>query len=220
MKRVFFLMTVLIGGITWAQIPVTDVAANGNLAAINTQLSTISAMMGKQMAVGMENKYENYAQKILGQKNLDFIKQVEDYMWKADEYLKKGREIQMIYNKEEDILKKLKELRRNAANYGNLDGNTNLINSLNKNISVTLNNVGTLVDGAQTILGDNNTRMSTAERREFLKETIGRLMIIENVLDELNSSSKRSSFLTDRYYQRLERQRRQDEQMREFLRKK
>jgi len=220
MKRVFFLITVLIGGITWAQIPVTDVAANGNLAAINTQLSTISAMMGKQMAVGMENKYENYAQKILGQKNLDFIKQVEDYMWKADEYLKKGREIQMIYNKEEDILKKLKELRRNAANYGNLDGNTNLINSLNKNISVTLNNVGTLVDGAQTILGDNNTRMSTAERREFLKETIGRLMIIENVLDELNSSSKRSSFLTDRYYQRLERQRRQDEQMREFLRKK
>lgn len=220
MKRVFFLMTVLIGGITWAQIPVTDVAANGNLAAINTQLSTISAMMGKQMAVGMENKYENYAQKVLGQKNLDFIKQVEDYMWKADEYLKKGREIQMIYNKEEDILKKLKELKRNAANYGNLDGNTNLINSLNKNISVTLNNVGTLVDGAQTILGDNNTRMSTTERREFLKETIGKLMIIESVLDELNSSSKRSGFLTDRYYQRLERQRRQDEQMREFLRKK
>lgn len=220
MKRVFFLMTVLIGGITWGQIPVTDVAANGNLAAINTQLSTISAMMGKQMAVGMENKYENYAQKILGQKNLDFIKQVEDYMWKADEYLKKGREIQMIYNKEEDILKKLKELKRNAANYGNLDGNANLINSLNKNISVTLNNVGSLVDGAQTILGDNNTRMSTAERRDFLKETIGKLMIIENVLDELNSSSKRSSFLTDRYYQRLERQRRQDEQMREFLRKK
>ena len=220
MKRVFFLMTVLIGGITWGQIPVTDVAANGNLAAINSQLSSMMGILQQQSSVGTENKIENYAQKILGQKNLDFIKQVEDYMWKADEYLKKGREIQMIYNKEEDILKKLKELKRNAANYGNLDGNANLINSLNKNISVTLNNVGSLVDGAQTILGDNNTRMSTAERRDFLKETIGKLMIIENVLDELNASSKRSSFLTDRYYQRLERQRRQDEQMREFLRKK
>ena len=102
MKRIFILITVLVSATTWAQIPVTDVAANGNLAAINSQLSSIALMVEQQSTVGLENKYENYAQKILGQKNLAFLKEVEDYMWKADEYLKKGREIQMIYDKEED----------------------------------------------------------------------------------------------------------------------
>ena len=94
------------------------------------------------------------------------------------------------------------------------------LSSVNKKVSSTLNSVGALVDGAQTILGDKNARMTTGERREVLKETIGKLMIIENVLDEINSSNQRSNFLMNRYYQRLERQRMQDEQMREFLKKR
>jgi len=205
-----------------AQIPVTDVAANGNLVAINTQLSAMMGMLQQQGSVGTENKFENYAQKILGQKNLAFIQQVEQYMWQADEYLKRGREIQMIYDKEEDILKKLKELKRNASRYGQLEGgNANaMLTSVNKKISSTLNSVGALVDGAQTVLGDKNTRMSTGERRDILKEAIGKLMIIESVLDDINSSGERSSLLTNRFYEQQARQRMQDEQMKEFLRKK
>ena len=222
MKKKLFFLILLVTTKAVAQIPVTDVAANGNLAAINMQLSAMMGMLQQQGSVGTENKFENYAQKILGQKNLAFIQQVEQYMWQADEYLKRGREIQMIYDKEEDILKKLKELKRNASKYGQLEGGdaNTMLTSLNKKVSSTLNSVGALVDGAQTILGDKNTRMSTGERREILKETIGKLMIIENVLDDINSSSKKTNLSVNRYYERLERQKIQDERMKEFLRKK
>ena len=222
MKKKLFFLILLVTTKAVAQIPVTDAAANGNLAAINMQLSAMMGMLQQQGSVGTENKFENYAQKILGQKNLAFIQQVEEYMWKADEYLKRGREIQMIYDKEEDILKKLKELKRNASKYGQLEGGdaNTMLTSLNKKVSSTLNSVGALVDGAQTILGDKNTRMSTGERREILKETIGKLMIIENVLDDINSSSKKTNLSVNRYYERLERQKIQDERMKEFLRKK
>mgnify|MGYP000483711829 CR=1 FL=1 len=221
-KELFFLILLVAAAKVAAQIPVTDVAANGNLVAINTQLSAMMGMLQQQGSVGTENKFENYAQKILGQKNLAFIQQVEQYMWQADEYLKRGREIQMIYDKEEDILKKLKELKRNASRYGQLEGgNANaMLTSVNKKISSTLNSVGALVDGAQTVLGDKNTRMSTGERRDILKEAIGKLMIIESVLDDINSSGERSSLLTNRFYEQQARQRMQDEQMKEFLRKK
>lgn len=221
-KELFFLILLVAAAKVAAQIPVTDVAANGNLVAINTQLSAMMGMLQQQGSVGTENKFENYAQKILGQKNLAFIQQVEQYMWQADEYLKRGREIQMIYDKEEDILKKLKELKRNTSRYGQLEGgNANaMLTSVNKKISSTLNSVGALVDGAQTVLGDKNTRMSTGERRDILKEAIGKLMIIESVLDDINSSGERSSLLTNRFYEQQARQRMQDEQMKEFLRKK
>mgnify|MGYP000598857807 FL=1 len=219
MKRIFILITVLVSATTWAQIPVTDVAANGNLAAINSQLSSIALMVEQQSTVGLENKYENYAQKILGQKNLAFLKEVEDYMWKADEYLKKGREIQMIYDKEEEILKKLKEVKKNAANYGRIEANTSLVNSLNKNISTTLNNVGALVDGAQAILGDRNARMTTAERREILKETLGKMMIIESVLDNMNYQTQVNKISSEKYNAAIEYQRGLEQRMRTYLKK-
>ena len=219
MKRIFILITVLVSATTWAQIPVTDVAANGNLAAINSQLSSIALMVEQQSTVGLENKYENYAQKILGQKNLAFFKEVEDYMWKADEYLKKGREIQMIYDKEEEILKKLKEVKKNAANYGRIEANTSLVNSLNKNISTTLNNVGALVDGAQAILGDRNARMTTAERREILKETLGKMMIIESVLDNMNYQTQVNKISSEKYNAAIEYQRGLEQRMRTYLKK-
>lgn len=220
MKKIFILITVLVStATTFAQIPVTDVAANGNLAAINSQLSAISLMVEQQSAVGLENKYENYAQKILGQKNLAFLKEVEDYMWKADEYLKKGREIQMIYDKEEEILKKLKEVKKNAANYGRIEANTSLVSSLNKNISTTLNNVGALVDGAQAILGDRNARMTTAERREILKETLGKMMIIESVLDNMNHQTQVNKISLEKYNSGIEYQRGVEQRMRAYLKK-
>ena len=222
MKKNLLFLILLIATKAVAQLPVTDVAANGNLAAINMQLSAMMGMLQQQGSVGTENKFENYAQKILGQKNLAFIQQVEEYMWKADEYLKRGREIQMIYDKEEDILKKLKELKRNASKYGQLEGgNANtILTSVNKKVSSTLNSVGTLVDGAQTILGDKNTRMSTGERREILKETIGKLMIIESVLDNMNNQAITSKEASDEYDAQVRYQREVQERMKSYLHKK
>ena len=208
MKKNLLFLILLVTAKAAAQIPVTDAAANGNLAAINMQLS---AMMGMLQQQG-----------ILGQKNLAFIQQVEEYMWKADEYLKRGREIQMIYDKEEDILKKLKELKRNASKYGQLEGgNVNtILTSVNKKVSSTLNSVGTLVDGAQAVLGDKNTRMSTGERREILKETIGKLMIIESVLDNMNNQAITSKEASDEYDAQVRYQREVRERMKSYLHKK
>lgn len=221
MKKIcFFLILVGVTAKAVAQIPVTDAAANGNLVAINTQLSAVMGMLQQQGVTNTENKFENYAQKILGQKNLAFIQQVEQYMWQADEYLKRGREIQMIYDKEETILKKLRELKKNASRYGQLEGNRNVLASVNKRISSTLSNIGALVDDAQTVLGDKNTRMSTGERREVLKETIGKLMIIESVLDDMNHQSVVSKTASDAYEAEMRYQKELEQRTNSYLRKK
>lgn len=219
-KILFFLILLEVTTKAVAQIPVTDVAANGNLVAINTQLGTLMGMLQQQGVTSTENKFENYAQKILGQKNLAFIQQVEQYMWQADEYLKRGREIQMIYNKEETILKKLRELKKNASRYGQLEGNGNALASVNRRISSTLSNIGALVDDAQTVLGDKNTRMSTGERREVLKETIGKLMIIESVLDDMNHQSVVSKTASDAYESEMKYQKELEQRTNSYLRKK
>lgn len=103
-------------------------------------------------------------------------------MWKADEYLKKGREIQMIYDKEEDILKKLQTIKRNTSKYAKFETSASYINEINKSIGGTLNQIGTLVDDAQMVLSDKSTRMTTEGRRDILKETLSKLIIIAKFL--------------------------------------
>lgn len=167
-----------------AQIPVTDAAANGQLGTINYLLTQLNSSLSQQNSTSRENKIENYKQRLLGKDNFNFIKQVEDYMWKADEYLKKGREIQMVYNKEEDILKKLQTIKRNSSKF-QFEGSQSYINEINRNISSTLGQIGSLVDEAQYVLGDKNTRMSTEGRRDVIKETLSKLFIIERSLDNI-----------------------------------
>ena len=110
-------------------------------------------------------------------------------------------------------------MKKNAANYGRIEANTSLVNSLNKNISTTLNNVGALVDGAQAILGDRNARMTTAERREILKETLGKMMIIESVLDNMNHQTQVNKISLEKYNSGIEYQRGVEQRMRAYLKK-
>ena len=184
-KSILTLFSIFLWNIGFAQLPVTDAAVNGQLIALNSALSTLNSLMTDQKGTSYDNRMENYKQRILGAKNFDFIKQVEDYMWKADEYLKKGREIQMIYNKEEDILKKLKTIKKNASKYGNSDLGINAVYSVNQTIRGTLSQIGGMVDDAQSILGDKNVRMDTEGRLNILKETLAKLIIVERRLDEI-----------------------------------
>lgn len=202
-KYVLFISIILLCTKVWSQIPVTDVAANGQLSMISSSLATLNSLLSKQNTTSMDNKMENYKQRLLGKDNFDFIKKVEDYMWKADEYLKKGREIQMIYDKEEDILKKLQIIKRNTSKYGRFETSASFVNEINKNVSGTLQQVGALVDDAHTILGDKNTRMSTEGRREILKETLSKLVIIERSLDNILLQGEISS-IKGEHYQRQE----------------
>lgn len=189
MKKILLTLgSIFLWEIGYAQIPVTDAAANGQLGIINKQLIALNKIIAATKKTGYMNKVENYKQRILGENNLDFIHKVEDYMWQADEYLKKGQEIKMIYDKEEDILKKLNQLKRSTSRYGNLDGST--YSAFTSSIRGTLSKVGGMVDNAQAILGDENTRMSTEGRREILKETLAELVAIEASLDNIITKNK------------------------------
>lgn len=184
MKKILLTLgSIFLWEIGYAQIPVTDAAANSQLGVINKQLIALNKVIAATKKTGYMNKVENYKQRILGENNLDFIHKVEDYMWKADEFLKKGQEIKMIYDKEEDILKKLNQLKRSTSKYGNLDGRA--YSAFTSSIRGTLSQVGGMVDNAQSILGDENTRMSTEGRREVLKETLAELVAIEASLDNI-----------------------------------
>lgn len=201
MKRIYFLPLLLIWNFSNAQL--IDVGANTQLGLINESLATLNLLIKEQNTTTNNNKIENYKQRLLGKENFDFIKKVEDYMWKADEYLKKGREIQMIYNKEEDILKKLQSIKRNTSKYAKFETSASYISEINKSINATLNQVGTLVDDAHIILGDKNTRMSTEGRREILKETLSKLIIIERSLDNIILQGEITS-IKEQHYQKQE----------------
>lgn len=186
MKNVLLLIfSLFLCEIGFAQLPVTDAAANASLGVIQGFLQDLNQSMREQKQTSYSNKIENYKQRILGKDNFNFVQQVESYMWKADEFIKKGQDIQMIYDKEEDILNKLKIIKRNAYKYGNLDGNISSINAFSETIKGTLSGIGNMVSEAQSVLGDKNTRMSTEGRREVLKETLSKLIIIERSLDNL-----------------------------------
>lgn len=212
-KSILTLFSIFLWNIGFAQLPVTDAAVNGQLIALNSALSTLNSLMTDQKGTSYDNRLENYKQRILGAKNFDFIKQVEDYMWKADEYLKKGREIQMIYNKEEDILKKLKTIKKNASKYGDSDLGINAVNSVNQTIRGTLSQIGGMVDDAQSILGDKNVRMDTEGRLNILKETLAKLIIVERRLDEIMLSKEITSIAE----KQLEEQREYDNNVRKSM---
>lgn len=212
-KSILTLFSIFLWNIGFAQIPVTDVATNGQLVELNIAMQELNALMKAQKGTSYDNKVENYKQRILGAKNFDFIKQVEDYMWKADEYLKKGREIQMIYNKEEDILKKLKTIKKSASKYGNSDLGINAVNSVNQTIRGTLSQIGGMVDDAQSILGDKNVRMDTEGRLNILKETLAKLIIVERRLDEIMLEKEITSIAE----KQLEEQREYDNNVRKSM---
>ena len=98
---------------------------------------------------------------------------------KQEDYIKKGREIKEIYEKEESILLKVKEMDRiyrvsfSGGNRGDLKETTEKI----------FKKTGELVDLASGVITDNNYRLSSEERRNYLKEILADLTRIEVIID-------------------------------------
>lgn len=202
------------------QIPVTDVTANTQLGILTSELATLNGAMAKNLASSIDNKSENLLHRLLGEKNLAFIQQVEDYMWQADEFLKKGREIQMIYNKEEDILKKLRRIKNNTPSFQNFENSEHILKEFTQNITSVISNVSAMVDDAQTILGKDKVRMSSEERRAFLKEILSNLILVEMKLDRILHKQNMSTVMQKNIIERDQYEESLHQSMRNFLNKK
>ena len=122
---------------------------------------------------------ESVLNKLSNLKQEDYLSKAEDFLTKVDAYIKKGREIKEIYEKEESILLKVKEMDRiyrvsfSGGNRGDLKETTEKI----------FKKTGELVDLASGVITDNNYRLSSEERRNYLKEILADLTRIEVIID-------------------------------------
>lgn len=177
--KIFTIVLILAANIGLAQIPVTDAAAGGQLTALNQAISQLNIKMRNQNNTAKDNKYQNYLSKIINQDNLNLAKQVEDYYWKVDGYLKQGKEINEIYDKEEIIIQKMKQVQKIYKGSRGVN-----VKELTSTVNNVLNQTMGLVDLAASLVSDDNYRLSTEERRQYLKELMSELNDIEQILDE------------------------------------
>lgn len=109
-----------------------------------------------------------------------YLSAAEDFLFKVNDYIKKGKEINAVYDREEAVLLKMKELERIYS--------TSFSGAERKDLKVTTGNVlkqtGDLVDLASSIISDGNFRMTSEERRNYLKEILTDISRVEGILDE------------------------------------
>ncbi len=147
-------------------------------AAIAKELAVLNGQVKILNETSASNKFENLSSKVINKDNLEFVEKVEETYWKVDGYLKRGEEIRNVLNREKEILNKLKDLRSVSGKLS--------FNNRNEVINATkgvLQTVGNLVDTAIGLVSDNQYRMTTEERRSYLKEIDSGLKSLGNSLD-------------------------------------
>jgi len=209
MKKIVCLIIFLIYPTLKAQMPVTDAAANAQLRELAISLETTNAQLEKMSGISTSTEGHASASKILDEKNLKFIGEIEDTYWKVSDYLKKGEEMRNILGMEEKILKQISELRKEVSSSGLSRSSIQNFYHLTHNI---LKNTGTLVDTSIDIVSDDKLRMTHEERRKQLQEILGGLRLTSNTLND--------KIISVRQYRRLNEQSKKQKQMMEQQRKR
>lgn len=209
MKKIVCLIIFLIYPTLKAQMPVTDAAANAQLRELAISLETTNAQLEKMSGISTSTEGHASASKILDEKNLKFIGEIEDTYWKVSDYLKKGEEMRNILGMEEKILKQISELRKEVSSSGLSRSSIQDFYHLTHNI---LKNTGTLVDTSIDIVSDDKLRMTHEERRKQLQEILGGLRLTSNTLND--------KIISVRQYRRLNEQSKKQKQMMEQQRKR
>ena len=204
MKKIVCLIIFLIYPTLKAQMPVTDAAANAQLRELAISLETTNAQLEKMSGISTSTEGHASASKILDEKNLKFIGEIEDTYWKVSDYLKKGEEMRNILGMEEKILKQISELRKEVSSSGLSRSSIQDFYHLTHNI---LKNTGTLVDTSIDIVSDDKLRMTHEERRKQLQEILGGLRLTSNTLND--------KIISVRQYRRLNEQSKKQKQMME-----
>lgn len=209
MKKIVCLIIFLIYPTLKAQMPVTDAAANAQLRELAISLETTNAQLEKMSSISTSTEGHASASKILDEKKLKFIGEIEDTYWKVSDYLKKGEEMRNILGMEEKILKQISELRKEVSSSGLSRSSIQDFYHLTHNI---LKNTGTLVDTSIDIVSDDKLRMTHEERRKQLQEILGGLRLTSNTLND--------KIISVRQYRRLNEQSKKQKQMMEQQRKR
>lgn len=195
MKKLFLLATIgLISSIN-AQSPlaVTDYSANvqlgtiqSNLATMATTLSTLSTGMTSLNATQSATKLEtvNNTKQTLDQ--LGLSKAAEQYLLLVPQYLKQGAEINQILAKEQQVVRKIQNL-SNLLNKNNIPQSVR--NIILNNAGQLLGFTGDAVDMGLSLLTDNQFRMETESRRNYLKEISAKMDLILSALGTIEGQA-------------------------------
>lgn len=184
MKKINLLITVFISIISYAQIPVTDVATNTNLGVLNSQIATLNSALATLNTTSSSTKIESVNNAKNTMQSLGLSKDQENLLWKIPQYLKTGAEIKGILKKEQNVISEIQKL-NTTLNNANIPSSVRA-DTMSK-VRSLLNSTGTLVDAALNILTDNSYRMEANARRQYLNEISSSLDLVLNVTNSLKS---------------------------------
>lgn len=185
MKR-FFTLLLLANVLTFkVSAQLVDPAQTAQLERLNQSMLQLLQLMAKNNATADMNKVENYDAKLLSKDNLNLAKEAEKKLWKVDSYLKKGREINDILDREARIIARIRDLQR-VFNQPGMSAYRNLIMNYAYQY---LDKTGKTVDMALNVVTDDAVRMDTEGRRDILKDINSNLMYIESAIQDLHSKA-------------------------------
>lgn len=150
-----------------------EVLGQGSNKAIITELERLNAKLTALNKTSVANELNTLRQK-------EILSKAEDLLSKVDDYIKKGEEIKQIYKKEEEILLQLKEVQRLYSNgaLSQIKGNASQVTRQ------VLSQTNQLLDLSSDIVSNSIFRMSSEERRNYLKEILADLTQTQSILNE------------------------------------
>lgn len=162
-----------------------DPAQTAQLERLNQSMLQMLQLMMKNNATADLNKLENYDSKLLSKDNLELAKKAEEKLLKVDMYLKQGREINEILDREARIIASIKDLQKMFNRPGMSVYRNTIMNYAYKYLEST----GKSVDLSLNILKDGFIRMDAEGRRQMLRDINSDLVTIESSIQNLISKA-------------------------------
>lgn len=139
--------------------------AQTNALLTSTQ-ATASAMQANLSAMQATQTQESVTNKIN-----------DDIMWMVSDMIKKSMEVKQIYEKEQAILGKLKQLNSLGSQFSS--------GSIHDAVNTSLNTTATLINMSNSVLSDKSTRQTDGERKELLTGILSELNSVEMTINKL-----------------------------------
>lgn len=160
MKKLIILLTLLTGFIGKAQMPVTDVAAGGQLTTLNASATAQISKMADQLA----NAGKQLSQL---EKSYEEMKKVSDKIEKVNEAVKNYNQLVTFFKMQKQIISNLSAV-NSSGSYSA---------STSKRIQSVLNQTTNSMETLQDVLSNNVFNLNDKERLDLLKQQKEELQI-------------------------------------------
>jgi len=144
-----------------------DPGTQTQLLKLNVSMGSLLTLIGQSIKASNLNKDINEESKLLSKENLNFVKDIEEKLYKVSSFLQKGKEIKDIIGINVDIVKEIQELH---GKFNTPDSAKFKSEYMTRAYDI-LSESGKLVNTAFDFISDDKLRMTPEGRISYLKDT-------------------------------------------------